>query len=297
MKYLEDAFKFLGKNLLLSIPLIIMVVIPNIIQGSTDKETATEMANQINQLSLSVTMGEISPTEFQIMALDILKPLFVLMAIANVVLIVLSLFITPATYGMVNKALEEEDTNLIDFFPQLGKKIFKFIIFSIASFLLWFIISIVVTIISVLMVFLVNGLSEKSSALMGLGIVISVLLGVVVFLALVAFYFLTIYWFPAMVIDDLRVISAFKKSIEVARSYFWPTVGITTMIFLMGSIISFIIALPFSLIPYVGVVLSSVPTALAQFVTIVFVLMVYRDKTSKNQLQDDGINDTPYELI
>lgn len=47
MKYLENAFKFFGKYLLLSIPLLILVTIPNVIQGSTDRDTVTEMSYQI----------------------------------------------------------------------------------------------------------------------------------------------------------------------------------------------------------------------------------------------------------
>jgi len=69
MKYLENAFKFFGKYLLLSIPLLILVTIPNVIQGSTDRDTVTEMSYQIENLSLKVTRGELTSEDFLIMVL------------------------------------------------------------------------------------------------------------------------------------------------------------------------------------------------------------------------------------
>jgi hypothetical protein len=295
MKYLENAFNFFGKNLLLSIPLFIMVVIPSVIQGSGSSLVLTD---QINELQASYISGSIEYSDFLIMLFDLIRPLLLLMAVASAVSLVMSFLIAPATYGMVNKALREGKADLTDFFPQMGKNILKFIIFNITNFVLWLIIFIISGAIAALLVFLVIGLSNLSPPLMGLGIVISILLGVVLVLALIGFSFLTVYWFPAMVIDNLGVIAAFKKSIEVSKSYYWPTVGLILLVSLVGAVISTSVALPFALLPYVGVVISSVPTALSSFITIVFVMMIYRDKTGNNQPQDDEIGGSaPYEFI
>lgn len=290
MKYLENAFKFFGKYLLLSIPLLILVTIPNVIQGSTDRDTVTEMSNQIENLSLKVIRGELTSEDFLIMTLDILKPLFMLMIIAQIVSLVLRLIIIPSTYGVVNKALKEGYAGFDDFLPQLGNNLLKYIIYGIANFVLWLIISIIIAIIAALILFLFIGLGQISGPLVGFAIVISVLLGVVIVLGIIAVCYFTIYWFPAMVAEDLGVISALKKSIEVSKSYFWPTVGITLLISFMGWVVSVSVAFPLGLIPYMGVVVSSIPTAIAQFLTIVFLMLVYRDKAINAQPQDDGIN-------
>ncbi|NLM58258.1 MAG: hypothetical protein GX194_03880 [Clostridium sp.] len=166
----------------------------------------------------------------------------------------------------------------------------KYIIYGIANFVLWLIISIIIAIIAALILFLFIGLGQISGPLVGFAIVISVLLGVVIVLGIIAVCYFTIYWFPAMVAEDLGVISALKKSIEVSKSYFWPTVGITLLISFMGWVVSVSVAFPLGLIPYMGVVVSSIPTAIAQFLTIVFLMLVYRDKAINAQPQDDGIN-------
>lgn len=96
MRYLEKVFNFFGKHFLISLPLIIVTAIPAIIAGSVSN---AELTQTINELSVSLANKDIDPFLAIDMILGVLRPILILSAIANIVSLVLNLFVMPATYG------------------------------------------------------------------------------------------------------------------------------------------------------------------------------------------------------
>lgn len=294
MKYLEDAFKFFGKHFMLALPFIIALILPNIIAGSYNAQEMTERLNEYNE---AIASGNMLPEEIFGMLFEIMQPFFVLMGISIIVTFVLTVLVTPPTYGMINKALATGDASLNDFFSEFGKNFLKFFIYGIASILVWLVVSVIFSVIGGLFALVIAALNGVGTAAMVLGVVVGILIAIVLIFLMMVFGFLLSYWFPAMVVDDLPVFTALKKSIEVAKSYFWPTVGISLLISIGGGTAASVISMSLQTIPVVGVVLGSIPSAIAQFITIVFLMMVYRDKTGKNEIQDDNVSDLPNEFI
>ncbi|MFZ5987644.1 MAG: hypothetical protein ACOYWZ_11040 [Bacillota bacterium] len=295
MKYLEDAFKFLGKFFILIIPLFIASAIPSMIVGGTN---TMEMTNRMNEFSVSMAEGssDMLPQEIFGMLFEILQPFFILVGISLAVSLVLYLVVMPATYGMINKALATGNASLSDFLPELKNNFVKYILFGICSFLVSIIITIILAVIIALFVFLIIALQSVSTTAMVLGIVIGVLIGIAIILLLMAFGFLLVYWFPAMVVDDLDVVAGFKKSIEVAKSYFWPTVGITLLISIAGSVANSVLGF-FGMVPVIGGIFISIVPTMISFITTVFYIMVYRDKTGKNVSEEDNMPELPGEYV
>ncbi|HHV29413.1 DUF7847 domain-containing protein [Acetivibrio mesophilus] len=284
MNYLERIFKFLGKYFVLAVPLIIATAIPVIISGSVSD---AEMTQAINELSASIAAQEIDTMLALTMMLEVMRPMLVLTAIANIVSFVLNLFVAPATYGMINKGLETDNAGIGDFFPQMGKNLPKYIIYTIFNFFVDVILVLVFALILCLFVFLTFALKGVGGAAFGLGIVLTVIVGIVLGLVMYGIKCILSYWFPAMVVDNMNVISAFKKSIEIGKSYLWQTIGVTILISIASSVITGTLGVFAGMLPYVGYVLISIPAALGSFITLVFYMTVYRDKTRNVEDEDE----------
>ena len=279
MKYLENAFKFLGKFYLLLLPLFIAIAIPAIISGSG----SVAMSNQITEFMMPMQQD---PTLFESSAfwvglLDVMKPFLIKIGIASVISFVLMLIIMPATYGMVNKALATGNADLSDFVPELKNNFLKYIIYGLAS--------IAVSLVVVIAIGIIVGICVAALyAAKALGIILIVIFSMALIVFLFAFSYLIVLWFPAMVADDLGVFDALKKSISVVKPYFWPMVGITLLIGIGGGVAGGALSMA-STIPVVGPLLSSIPSVLIQFIMIIFYFEVYRDKTGKNDyMMEEG---------
>lgn len=289
MKYLEKAFKFIGKFYLLLLPLFFAIAIPAIISTSG----ALAMSNQITEYMMSVQQDPTlaGNSAYWLGLIDVLKPFLVNIAIANLVSFVLSLLVMPATYGMVNKALATGNASLSDFVPELKNNFLKYIIFGLASIALSVVIIIAIAIIVAICTVAIY-------AAKALGIILIVIFSMALIVFLFAISFLIALWFPAMVADDLGVFDAFKKSISVVKTYFWPMVGITLLVTIGGGIAGSALGMA-SYIPVVGPLLTSIPSVLIQFILIVFYFEVYRDKTGKNDymLEEGPEPETPGDYL
>lgn len=288
MKYLENAFKFLGKYYLLLIPLFAAIAIPAIINGPN----ANSMMKQVEEIGKAI---ESDPTLAQnpaaLLALySSLASSYAALGIGSLLALILSIIVRPATYGMVNKALATGNADLNDFVPEMKSNIVKYILFGLASLVLYFGIGIAVVI-------LIGICIALMAVSVPLGVVLIILLALALVAGIFAFSVLISLWFPAMVSDDLGVFDALKKSISVAKSYFWPILGISLLIGI-GSMIAGGILSVFGRIAVIGPIFASVATVLAEFIMIVFLFEVYRDKTGKNEyMNEDVITETPGDYL
>jgi hypothetical protein len=107
---------------------------------------------------------------------------------------------------------------------------------------------------------------------------IIVIIGLVIFY--IAFGTLISLWFPAMVVDGLSVFDALKKSIDIVKYCFWTVFGITLLVSIACSIVSYILSF-LGGIPVLGTIILSAIPAIQYFVMAVFSLLVYREKTGR----------------
>ncbi|HOM01669.1 MAG TPA: hypothetical protein PLH43_02430 [Acetivibrio sp.] len=300
MKYLQKVFKFLEEHFLLVLPLIIAAAIPQIIIGTVDD---TQMTEAFGELVTSVESGAIDAFEALRMALEVMKPLFLAICIANVISFLLSLFIVPATYGMINKGLETNKVDIGDFVSQMGMNLPKYIVYTIFSFFVDIVLLLILGLVIALFAFIIYSLLGVGTAAVILGIVIALAVGVVIYVVMYGIKCVLSYWFPAMLVDNMNVTSAFKKAIEVGRSYLWQTIGISFLISManstiVGALSGFADALPHVVRSYVVPVLISVPSGLASFIMMAFYLAVYRDKTRvKEENDNENVIDSGGEFV
>jgi hypothetical protein len=139
--------------------------------------------------------------------------------------------------------------------------------------LLWLVFTIAVCIFILVFVILASIIGKIGYVLVALSILLSVLAGIVLGI-------LTSLWFPAMVVENLDVIAALKKSFKVASASFWTILGITLLVWLVGAVAGFILGF-IGLIPFIGTLIVSIVPAVTGFIMIVFYMMIYRDKASE----------------
>jgi len=100
-----------------------------------------------------------------------------------------------------------------------------------------------------------------------LGIAITFVVAVMLYVVIYGIKCILSYWYPAMLVDSMKVTSAFKKAVEVGRSCLWQTVGITFLISMANFFITVTLKNFANTLPRVGIylepVLISIPSGLA----------------------------------
>lgn len=271
MSYLERSIKFLMRYYMLAIPLFIITAIPALSGG-------------LGSLTLIGSLGTMFKTindPYMLMQdpgglITALMSSFALMAGGGFLAFVLNFAAIPATYGMINKALDTNHADLNDFVPSLQQNIVKYVLYWVGTIAVGLVCGLAGIILIVLLGLLI-------AALKWFGIFIAVIAGLAAVAVGIAIGVLLSLWFAAMVIDDLDVVSALKKSVETAKSSFWTLLGIGLLVALASSIISGILSF-IGIIPVLGpVILSVIPTA-ASFLMTVFYILVYRDKSGRSYI-------------
>lgn len=281
MKYLENSFKFFGKFFLLAIPMYIMIAVTQLLMTPALRL----MEERMNEIQSSLIFSNFEYTEIFKMIYDIYMEALPTMILAMIASLVLGFLVNPATFGVINKALSTGKADLTDFLSEFLKNIGKYFLYLLGTIVL-------VILLTVVFVIFFGLLALLSKAIGVLGIILSILFEVAAFLALIAFVFMLSYWFPAMVTDNKGVFQGLKSSISVAKSYFWPTVGISVLIGIASWIAGMVLE-NFRMIPVAGPMLISIPQALAQFIMTVFFMIVYREKTGKVEEEDDSMTELP----
>ncbi len=264
MKYLEKAFKFLAKHYLLALPLWALSLIPGILGGKTINLLA-DGNYWIGLLQNPTAMRD--PAQI----LNLFASILPLFAGAGILSFILRFVVYPPTYGLINTALSTGHSDLNGFVPSLKENIVKYILYWIGTLVVGIILSIALIIVIAVIGVLVAVLKWFGAIIALLAMLLLIVVGLVIG-ALLGL------WFPAMVVSNLDVIAALKKSVEVVKKDLWMIVGITLLINFVGGIAGSILSF-LNFIPLIGPIITSVIPAITTFVLTVFYMMVYKDKT------------------
>ena len=265
MKYFENALSFLGKFFVLILPLYLLYAIPSLFNGIGTTINYGKYLSTFRSLTMD-PMRIQNPTEI----IRLFTGIFIAAAGASLLGFILEFLIKPATFGMVKKALETSNSDLNDFVPELKINLVKYIVYWIGNLLLWLVFAIAASIAVLVFVLLAAVLGRIGYILLALIIFCLVLAGIVLGI-------LTSLWFPAMVVENLDIVAALKKSFKVAAGSFWTILGMTLLIWLIGAVAGFILGF-LGFIPLLGSLIVSIIPAVTGFIMIVFYMMLYRDK-------------------
>jgi hypothetical protein len=263
MKYLSNAVNFTIKNWMLIIPVFAVMALATIIQGTGSAISLATIASlaDLDNLASFESLIKLVPT---VLALTV----------AGGVVSFIGMFIyEPATFGLVNKGLETGNAALTDLGTALSANFVKYVLNLVGRFVVGLVLSIASLIIALIMGLLI-------SLLKGFGIFLTVIVLLALVVFFIAFGALTSLWFPAMVVDGLDVVGAFKKSIEIVRTCFWTVFGITLLVGVIASIASTILSF-LGYIPVLGAIILSAIPSIQYFVMTTFSLMIYREKTGR----------------
>jgi len=265
MKYLEKTVNFIIKNYLLAIPLWAMQVIPAVL-GSRTVSLLSDAGRWMSLLSDPSAMRD--PVEI----LGIISSIMPLFVGAGIISFVLAFVVLPATYGMINKAAATGHADLNDFVPALKENIVKYILYWLGTLVVFFIIGIAMFLVILLLSLLVI-------LLKWFGIIIAVLAFIAILILSFVINALLGLWFPSMVIENLSVFDALKKSISIVSKNLLVVVGITLLISVASAIVGFILSF-LDIIPVIGPIITSIIPALSSFALFTFYIMIYREKSS-----------------
>lgn len=268
MKHLERAIKFFGKFYILAVPLLVLNALPALIQGGAAISILSNFTRFFN--SYDVLRGFEDPGAF----FSLIPTVLAYFVGAGILSIILQLVAEPATYGMVNNALQVGRSDLNDFVPALKQNFVKYILYWVGTLVVGAIFGIAVVIVFVILILI-------SMAVRWLGVLLMVIAALAFIVAGIVLYTLISLWFSAMVVDNMDVIGGFKRSVEVVKSSFWTVLGIKILLGIVGSVASAIVGAIIGWIPVIGSIITSVVPTVISFVTIVFFLDFYREKTGK----------------
>jgi hypothetical protein len=270
MKHLENAFKFILKNYIAAVPLFVALAIPALISQSG-----------------VFVMGGIFRTLYKVLTnvdtlrkpLDLigeLVPLFLTTAgiagIAGIVGTLLKFAAMPATAGMVKKGVAGEPVKLDDTLPMIKEHLAQYVIYWVGN----LVVSIVLAVVFLIPVVIFSALILL---LKGFGVLLLFIVILAEIAAGIAVATLLSLWFPAMIIDNMSVVDAAKKSVGIVKKNFWIVLGITVLIAIVGGIASSIVNAIFGFIPLIGAVVATVVPALVEVVRMAFYFMFYRGET------------------
>ncbi len=262
MKYLENVLLFARKHYILALPLFLI----NVVASLAGKPSTGFMSGIMNSFSGMNSMSGFLDTPFAIPGILLASGLI---SIAVLLKTVLSAASTPGTYGMINSSLENVKCDPFkDFIVELKKHFVKYIIYWIANSIFW--------IILVLSLLLITGLSFAAG---GSKTFILIILGTFVIVGAIYIGINMSLWFPAMVADDLNVISALKKSFRIVNGNFWMVLGVNMLLSLGASLIGSLVSI-LDQVPFIGIIARALPSTLSSFILMIFYMIFYKNNSS-----------------
>lgn len=262
MKYLENAIKFLLKYWILAVPLFVLTAIASLVSN------AGISAVQLDTLwAIISNPGQLADPGNLIQTLPTILPA---MAGGGILAFLFKFVSIPATYGLVHKGLEAGTASLNDIGSAISQNFVKYIMYFVGTLVLGIAIAIAFFIVAVLLGLILTLLGSFGDVLLTL-VIFAIFVIVVVFIVLLSM------WLSAMVVDNLDVVAAARKSIEVVKTSFWTVIGISLLVAIACGIAGFILGL----VPFLGPILTSAASSVQVFVMIVFLLSMYREKTGK----------------
>ncbi len=266
MKYLEGAIRFSIKNWMLILPLFVLTALAYLLGGvGRSVMDAGKLWSTFGNIGSLSNPGEI---------LSSFSGLFAVVAAGSGLWAFLLQFVSiPASYGLVNKSLETGSASLNDVGTAVSGNFVKYVLYMVGM----LVVGLVISLGSVILIFLLGLLV---ALLKGVGVALTVLIMLALLVVLIAFGLLISMWFSAMVVDGLEVVAAARKSIEIVKGSFWTVLLVFLVIGIAAAIAGAILGL-LGGIPLLGPIIYSVVPTAQTFVTLVFVLMLYREKTGR----------------
>lgn len=266
MKYLESAIKFLIKNWILAVPLFVLIALAALLHGGVSSAAAS-----LSSLwSAYGNIGQLTNPNTMLSSLPSILPA---VAVGGGIWAFLFNFIAiPATYGLVNKSLDTGSVGINDIGSAVSQNFVKYIMYFVGMLVL----SIAMCLGSFILLLILGLLTALIKPL----IIVTVIVAIALFIAIIVLMVLLSMWLSAMVADGLDVIAAAKKSIEVVKSCFWTVIGITILVAIVCGIAGWILAW-LGVIPVLGQIIVSVVPTTQTFIMIVFLLLIYRERTGK----------------
>lgn len=276
MRFLENSFKFLGKNIVFVIPLFIVNLVQTFLFTSI-----MDIDKLQDILKLLKSANPNSVEEAQRMQ-DLLMQFRASQSILIIVYI-LFLLVLPATYGIINRIYSNGRAGFGDFFIEMKNNILKFFLYCLALTVFFIGISLVAVI-----VILILGLIAQTSPIAGL--LISIIMVVLVFILAFFLVNVTIMGFVVVVTDKEGAFSGISQAISTIKLCFWPVVGITILMGILLSVASSTIMFtPLGKIDELAAVILAALTTVCMFVLIVFNFEIYRFAMDKNVQTVDQI--------
>ncbi len=277
MKYFEDAFRFVAKNYLIIIPIFIATLVPALlIIGSAP--TAAELQAILNDFQQYPDYFASNPGAM----IDALRQAgFGNSASSGTISTILNFMAIPMTAGLIKLGLETGNISINDFAPALSSNIGKYLRYFLVV-LLFIILGVIAFVLFIILLITILIASESGWVIFMLGIFLITFGGIAlsVFLS---------FWFYAMVLDDLKVMEALKRSFAVAKRCFWTLIGIGILISIAEGLLGGFIGL-FSGVPVLPTLLTSFVTATAAVVRMVFLFKIYRSFQPEEQSGYQEVN-------
>ena len=262
MEYLKKAINFLIKNYMLAIPLALAYAIPSLLANSvvgTDQTTA--FFNKIISNPSALTSRPLSLITSAVSV--------GLSSTVGLISFILLLLVVPATYGIIQRKLNTGNAELNDFVEEGKENIVKYIIYRVGQWVLNLLVMVAIALVALIFVLLIRILGA-------IGIILAIIFGILAIIVIISVNTLTSLWFPAMMVDNMNVIDALKKSFFVVKEKFFMVFGVVILISLIGFALS-IVFLLVSWIPLIGPAIASIGPAVVAFLTFTFYLMLYED--------------------
>jgi len=265
MKYLERAINFITRYYILAVPLFISTALAALLGSST-----TGLLGIIRSFTNEIRFGN----NFFAEPFSFIK-LFAASVVASglgLINLLLKLAVNPATYGMINKALDEGYASIHDFVPQLKNNFAKYLIYWLGNIVVW-----IIAVICVGLITLVGSLIVALVKWAAIRVLFILFIGLLFFIAAIYIEVNMALWFPAMLVDHLDFISAFKRSFSIVKKNFWMILGISLLVSLVSSLVNLILSV-FGIIPLIGSIILSIMPTVSTFLMMVFYLMFYKDQ-------------------
>jgi hypothetical protein len=266
MKHLENAFSFVFKNYIVAVPFFVALAVPALIgQSSTFLMTGLFQG-------LYSAFKDIDTLRNPFALVGVLAPLFIATGAAGVLGLLLRLAAMPVTAGMIKKGISGGTVKFDDAIPMAKKHFVQFLVYWVANIA----VGIILGIVFIIPVAIFGALIL---ILKGFGVFLLILVILAEIAAWIAVMTLLSLWLPAMIIDDMGVIDAAKKSVEIVKKNFWTILGITLLIAILGGIAASIVGAIFGFIPIIGAVIATVVPALVEVLRMAFYFIYYRGET------------------
>jgi hypothetical protein len=285
MRYLENAFRFVFKNYMLGIPLLIIAIIPAIFQGIGSMFLMVNYTNRIKDILQGLNVGGFPQSgniwDFYLNLFGMKYLIFA--GVSLIVTIVLSIIFTPAEYGLINKKYQTGKAMLNDIAPSISKYIGRYILCGLLGFAIILGAAVEFGVLMFVAAFVVT-------ASLPLGILLIILLVLAYIAGSITLYVYMSLWLPAVCTEDCGVIQGLTLSFKTVKGSFWMILGISLLIGLCNMAATGILSLVVGWIPVAGTVIVSAVGAFVSYLLIVFGFEVYRAKTGRFGVPLDGGN-------